>query len=193
MNEIRRIPEVWAENRDEIFVNRLADDIGKLQQAGFDDKDIPKMLCTLSYVRFWVHWPTWAFPADKLPKGYKWADGLKFRMNGGKRMIGESYTFLPAGDDLYIKGKPLDLVGTNIHDKAFLRIIDFRMLTAIEFLEGIEGGTPFFCNCVMKFWKENGGRIGGLEPLRKPKNPSEAKEMWDMRKELMQIRKEVDS
>ena len=39
-----RLDVVWAENRDEIFLNRLAEDIRKLQQAGFYDEDIPKTL-----------------------------------------------------------------------------------------------------------------------------------------------------
>ena len=76
---------IWSENRDEIFANRLANDIKRLQDAGFDDTAIKKMIGTLKYVRFWSQWPSWAFPVDKLPKGHKWADGERFSLKQNKK------------------------------------------------------------------------------------------------------------
>lgn len=161
---------VWAENRDEIFVNRLAEDIGKLQDAGFDNKDIPKMLGRLSYVRFWVGWPRWAFPVDKLPKGYKWSDGIKYKKKKfGMRDDAETYVFLPIGADLYIKRGNGDcgMPGINIREKVtFLQIINFRDLTANEFLQGIDY-SPFFRSSALYFWRQNGLPLGWAEPCFK--------------------------
>lgn len=168
MSGVEHIDVVWAENRDEIFINRLAEDIGKLQQVGFDDRDVKKMLGRLDYVRFWTAWPTWAFPADKLPKGCKWSDGVKYRWRAGKKSVAETYTFLPAGNDLYIKsgnGAPL-MPGLNIREKTFLRIVNFRSLTANEFLQKIDC-SPFFHDCVLEFWKENNLRTGLTETIFK--------------------------
>ena len=159
---------IWSENRDEIFANRLANDIKRLQDAGFDDTAIKKMIGTLKYVRFWSQWPSWAFPVDKLPKGHKWADGERFSLKQNKKSNSESYTFLVVDDDLYIKSKNGEtfMPGLNIKDKVFLRIIDFRSITANDFLSKIEL-TPFFHDCVLKFWKEHDGRLGYVEPLLK--------------------------
>ena len=159
---------MWSENRDEIFMNRLADDIGRLQDAGFDDKVIKKMIGTLQYVHFWIGWPVWAFPVDKLPKGSKWTDGEKFSFKPHKKGTAETYTFLAVGDDLYFKlgnGVPF-LPGLHRNVKVFIRITDFRSITANEFLAGIDI-SPFFHNCITKFWREHGARQGYVEPAVK--------------------------
>lgn len=165
---MEHIDIVWAENRDEIFFSRLTEDIEKLQQAGFQDATIKRMLGCMDYVRFWLAWPSWAFPANKLPKGYKWSDGTKYRKKGGKKSDAELYTFLPVGNDLYIKsgaGEPM-MPGLNAHEKTFLRIINFRTVTANKFLQKIEGSS-FFRECVLKYWKESGVRLGWVEPCLK--------------------------
>ena len=187
---------VWEENRDEIFLNRLAEDIGKLQDAGFDNKDIPKMLGRLSYVRFWVGWPRWAFPVDKLPKGYKWSDGVKYSKKGGKREAAETYVFLPIGADLYIKRGNGDcgMPGINIKEKTtFLQIINFRDLTANEFLQGIDY-SPFFRSSALYFWKQNGLPLGWAEPCLKGKCKELDSVMSDIKREYeKQSDKEVIS
>ena len=159
---------IWSENRDEIFINQLAEDIGKLQQAGFDNNTIKKMLGQLKYVRFWSKWPSCAFPVDKLPKGYKWSDGVKYHQDAVRRK-GDSitYIFLIASDDLYIKrGGNAWLVGTKDSDRAFARIINFRSMTANEFLQNFQnlafGG--FFEECVLDFWKKNELPLGWALP-----------------------------
>ena len=85
MSGVEHIDVIWSENRDKIFMDRLAEDIGKLQQVGFFDKDIKKMLGRLDYVRFWTAWPAWAFPAARLPKGCKWSKGAKYHRKAGNR------------------------------------------------------------------------------------------------------------
>lgn len=164
MSGVERIDVVWAENRNEIFMNRLAEDIGKLQQVGFSDNDIKKMLGRLDYVRFWSQWPSWAFPVARLPKGCKWSEGVKYHRKAGSRSSAETYVFLPVGNDLYVKsgnGAPM-MPGLNIHDKTFLRIINFRSLTANEFLQKIDG-SPFFHDCVLEIWRENGLPLGWIK------------------------------
>ncbi len=166
MSGVEHIDVVWAEDRDEIFMNRLAEDIGKLQQVGFDDRDIKKMLGRLDYIRFWIAWPAWAFPADRLPKGCKWSEGVKYHRKAGSRSSAETYVFLPVGNDLYIKsgnGAPL-MPGLNIREKTFLRIVNFRSLTANEFLQWIDS-SPFFHDCILKIWRENSLRLGWAEPI----------------------------
>ena len=160
---------VWSEDRDEIFMNRLAEDIGRLQDAGFEDKVIKKMIGTLQYVHFWIGWPVWAFPVDKLPKGSKWTDGEKFSFKPHKKGTAETYTFLAVGDDLYFKlGNCVPfLPGLHRQVKVFIRIADFRSITANEFLSGIDI-SPFFHDCITKFWKEHGGRQGYVEPCARP-------------------------
>lgn len=148
---------VWPENRDVNFINLLAADISRLQEAGFSDKEIKKMIGTLNYVRIWCKNPVWLHPVKSLPKGYKWADGTKFKLKGVKRRGVENYTFLIIDDDLYIRGTYA--VGMNIKDKPMVKIINFRNLSANDAVSGL-GGSPFFEDSVLKFWKENELKLG---------------------------------
>ena len=163
-----KVDVVWSENRDEIFINRLVGDIEKLQQAGFNINTIKKMIGQLDYVRFWSKWPRCAFPVDKLPKGCKWSDGVKYHQSAVRRKgNSETYIFLIVSDDLYIKrGGNAWLVGTKKSERAFVRIINFRSMTANEFLQDFQklafGG--FFEECVLDFWKKNELPLGWAVP-----------------------------
>lgn len=60
--------------------------------------------------------PEWLLPISGLPKGCRWSDGQKFLQKRSRKFnriySGESYVFLPAGEDLYIKG--IKAIGTHI-------------------------------------------------------------------------------
>lgn len=43
----------FATNRDELFMSRLANDISKLEQSGFQSEEIKRMIGTFPYVRVW--------------------------------------------------------------------------------------------------------------------------------------------
>lgn len=63
---------VWPENRDQVFLQWLIEDITALQEAGFSVKEIKKMLGSLDYVKIWAANPSWLFPITGLPKGFRW-------------------------------------------------------------------------------------------------------------------------
>lgn len=167
MNKRESIEErvIWCEDRDNIFLQQLAHDIRRLDDAGFDVPDITKMIGTFKYVKIWSAWPKYIFPADDLPKGYKWSDGAKFHHKS--KFGNETYFFLPAGDDLYIrdgKYRPL-MPGLNFQGKTFIRVTNYQKRSAVE-VAGKITATVFLENCILKFWKESGLRVGRQEPLR---------------------------
>ena len=101
----RNIREVvWPENRNQVFLQWLIEDIAALQGAGFSNKEIKKMLVSLDYVKIWVANPSWLFPITGLPKGFRWRDGQKFVQKRTRWSDGRTCVFLPIGEDLYIKG-----------------------------------------------------------------------------------------
>ena len=161
-----RLDVVWAENRDEIFLNRLAEDISKLQQVGFCNEDILKMLGALAYVRSWVAWPSWAFPVAKLPKGYKWSDAAKYKRKAGTHIDGIVYYFRPVGDDLYIKqGRgSIKMIGLDIRDRAFLKIVNYQKLAINEVLLKLDLGA-FFNTSIVDFWGNNHLSLGYVESI----------------------------
>lgn len=165
---------IWADNRDEIFFEQLTNDINKLYNAGLTLDEIKTVLGCKNYVKFWAAWPSFAYPADKLPKGYKWSDGIKYKFDYGRKQRGQSttYTFLDAGDDLYIRygnGKPL-MPGLSIYDNTSVKIIGFRKLTAVEVYTGLRRypyPSPLY-DCVLRFWHDNGLRLGFVLPVLRP-------------------------
>lgn len=158
--------EVYSENRDELFSQRLADTIEQLQALGFYGKTLKQMITVIPFVRAWLDTPRDFYPAKTLPKGYKWSDGKKYQYKAvGNKSSSETYIFLPVGDDLYIKG--MALAGTSKANKSSLFYIkNFREKTAAEIT--IDFSYPdgvFFCNCIHKFWKEQGLRQGLVDPI----------------------------
>ena len=83
-----------------------------------------------------------------------------------------TYTFLAAGDDLYIRygnGAPL-MPGLNIYDNTFVKIIGFRKLTAVEVYTGLRR-YPYpspLLDCILRFWHDNGSRLGYVLPVLRP-------------------------
>ena len=145
----------WAENRDDIFMNRLADDIGKLQAAGYSDEQVKSMLGTFEYVKTWCSWPRWAFPVDKLPKGAKWKDAEKYHQKAEYyKCDAETWYFLSFGEDLYIRKNG---------EKIYIKIVNFRDLTACQLLQKMDFG-PFFYSSVLKFWRDNALKTGFVIP-----------------------------
>lgn len=157
---------IWSEHRNKIFLERFSGDLNKLRREGYTDNQALKMIYSMDYVKFFLAWPEWAFPVTKLPKGYKWSDGKKYYKKGGKRSFAETWYFLIAGDDLYIKcgnGSPF-MPGMNINESQFVRIINFRVITAVDFLSKINISI-FFDDCIHSFWNEQGLRQGYVEPV----------------------------
>ena len=158
----RNIKElVWAPNRDEVFLQWFAEDVALLSDAGFSKDETLKMLSTLLYVRVWRGNPPWLFPIKGLPKGHHWKNGQKFSQKGGKGGAGYSYTLLPIGDDLYIKGT--GFIGTSVDDFLGVKIKGYKNLTYTEVL----GWFPedyAFCSAIDTFWHMSGLRMGFRVP-----------------------------
>lgn len=124
--------------------------------------------------------PGWFEIANKLPKGCKWSDGTKYSLKSGKYCVGESYVLYIINDDIYIKGfyhnafiwahdendvLKLYKAPKEIRNQIVI-IKNWQSMNIHEVLPHIyEESTPFFENCLMKFWKENGGRVGLIVPV----------------------------
>ena len=159
-NRPERLAEVWSEDRDVIVAKRLDEDITKLREAGYDDAEIKKMIGTFKYVKFYSANPSWLFPVDKLPKGAKWSDGTKYTSTRTRK----KYTFLPIGDDLYIKEGDF-IIGVNIRDTVHAKIKNFRSMTVVDVLKGFNYEDIPVMDCVRQFWKDSGLRQGYVVPV----------------------------
>ena len=157
--DIREV--VWPENRDQVFLQWLAEDITALQDAGFSSKEIKKMLGSLDYVKIWAANPSWLFPITGLPKGVRWRDGQRFVQKRTRRSDGRTYIFLPVGEDLYVKG--ICAVGTHKSDYPGAKIKQYRKLASYEVTAqlSIYGRfhDPFFESSVLTFWRSQGLRL----------------------------------
>ncbi len=153
--DIRKV--VWAENRDEIFLQWFAEDCSRLLDAGFSVSEAKQMAVSLKYVRCWCLNPRWLFPINKLPKGYKWRDGQKFVVKGSSRSDGETYIFLPAGENLYIKG--LTAAATHFSDYPAVVIKNYRSLTYCKIASAFPEGA-FFLSSLVTFWHSQGLDLG---------------------------------
>ena len=142
-------------------------------------------LSTQDWFQDFVDTPEWLTGATKLPKGYKWSDGTKFQLKGGKQKDSETYYFLIIGDDLYIKNYfayKEYIVNKNLtnaqyftsddyrykrfsaspEDKKQIIIIkNWRSLNAheVDYRIGIKRSV-FFSNSIMNFWHDNGCDCG---------------------------------
>ena len=148
---------VWSEKRNQIFLQWLIEDISALQDAGFSNKEIKKMLVSLNYVKFWATNPSWLFPIAGLPKGFRWRDGQKFVQKRTHRSDGRTYVFLPIGEDLYIKG--ICAVGTHKSDYQGAKIMQYRKLASYEVTAQLAIHDPFFESSVLIFWHSQGLRL----------------------------------
>lgn len=163
MSDIQRIDVVWAENRDEIFMQKLEADIERLSAAGFDDKTILRFIGDLPYVYFWTRNNKHLWPVDKLPKGHEWSEGIvyKYSVSRGKKSKRETWTFLPIDDDLYIRcgASKSWVTGTNFNDKSFGVYRNWRTIKANEALEHLQSNAHF--EVVLRhFWEDSGLRQG---------------------------------
>lgn len=157
--------EVWSEDRDILFANRLSNDIAKLIDAGVPNDYIKKVIGQFDYVRVWAQTPKFLFPAKSLPKGYKWGDGIKKQQKAGKQVDSRTIIFLPAGKDLYIKG--YELIGTNPKECKCVYIKDYAKYTAreiyIEFMHD-----RMMRDMILKFWHDNKMPLGWVEYMVEP-------------------------
>lgn len=118
--------------------------------------------------------------AKKLPKGYKWSDGRKFKYSVGKdKGKGNTitYTLLPAENDLYIKGAYL--VGTPRDFKGCIYIKDYKNITVRKIhddylrAESTIDTSSLLIDSLTVYYKENGLQLGytmhylrGLSPKK---------------------------
>ncbi len=162
---------VWAENRDELFLQWLAEDCSKLLDAGFSINEVKHMVMSLRYVHYWRSNPAWMFPINGLPKGYRWRDGQKFSYKNKrrKRAAGETYVFLPVGENLYIKG--IEAVGTHFSDYSGVDVENFRSLTCREIVSSFPS-TPFLQSSFTTFWHSQGLALGYTIEWLRPINGS---------------------
>ena len=162
------------------FLNRFLQDYESLRNIGFGHNQAIKMLCTQDYVKDFVQTPEWFVSAKQLPKGYKWADGEKYHVKGTKKSEGETYVFLLAENDLYIKGffsgaycmvKDEDEEnGYKIFDapkeyrNKICVIKDWRKYKVQYVLLKLDSDiTPFFITSLTDLWHKNGGDISMVE------------------------------
>lgn len=168
------------------FVEKYSRDYEAMQKMGLKEFEIKRALGTLQYVKDFIDTPEWLEYAKKLPKGFKWSEGTKYNHKGGKRDVAEKYVFLIAEGDLYIRNmlygkycyrKPNEDEDDGwttyyIQDKRICKISNWKSMKANAVLDGLEGVmTPFLNNCILKFWNENGGKIGFQEEV--------IKEVWN--------------
>lgn len=176
------------------FWNKWTEDYIKLEELGFTKNQILHMLGSLQYVHDYCDTPSFIDFQEKLPKGYKWNDGVKYGFKGNekKKYDGETYVLLPIGEDLYIRGIHIPFEIKNVVQrfgenwkenpefkneymvaykecKRWATIIrNFRNYTAVYVItEMMDHISPFLHNCIMNFWKENGLRIGHIESILK--------------------------
>jgi hypothetical protein len=159
------------------FINKYISDYEKLKTLNFKDHEIKKMLATQNYVQDFVDTPDWITCVDKLPKGYKWADGTKlYKKAQGKHSTSETYVFLIIENNLYIKGllngevylhnKNDEIVCRKIIDKRICVINDWKSLGSAEVADKLyDFTTPFLQSKIHKFWHENGGKTGFIKPI----------------------------
>lgn len=176
--DIRKI--IWPDDRDSTFLQWLAEDVTLLRDAGFSVEETIKMICSLSYVKFWCANPSWLYPIAGLPTGYRWRDGQKFVQRArAQKADAHTYIFLPIGEDLYIKG--ICAVGTHITDFKGAKIKGFRTLAYHEVVTKFsilgERTNPFFENSLLKFWQSQGlglfNKPSYLRPLCKQQQSSD--------------------
>lgn len=124
--------------------------------------------------------PDWFEITNKLPKGYKWSDGTKYSYKAGHYHSGESYVLKIINNDLYIKGvyRNACFYGHDGNNKLKLYKVPKEICNQVVMIKNwqsmnihdilpylYEGSSPFFQNCLMKFWKQNGGKVGLMVPV----------------------------
>lgn len=153
--------EVFSPDRDELFLARLCEHIQMLENIGMSKENIRRTLGTFDYVRVWVNTPTFLYPVLKLPKGYTWKMG-----ESHKTCVGETFTLLPIGKDLYIRG--IEVPGTHIHDPKFGYIKDYKKLNGSDVANRLD---ILGLDCViMDFYHKNGLKLGFIQEITRPLN-----------------------
>jgi hypothetical protein len=151
------------------FVNKFAEDYRKLEEAGFSEIAIKRMMGQLQYVKEFVGTPEWLVSAKKLPKGCKWSEGKKYSLKGGKRSDSITYIFLTVGDDLYIRNLVAYWIKTD-EETNFRRnspityIKNWKSMRSHHVVFSLkEIMNPFLETCIHEFWSENGGSTSMIE------------------------------
>ena len=152
--------DIWREDRDEVFLNRLTKDITQLMDAGIPADIVWKVICQYKYVQAWANCPRWLWPVDKLPKGYKWSDGERHHIKAGKRCDARTIILLPVGDDLYVRD-------TFWKKSKKYRVRDFRRYAAkdIEIEFSLSYGDFYLSGLILEFYKKQGLPLGYVERL----------------------------
>lgn len=163
--------EVFATNRDELFMSRLANDISKLEQSGFQSEEIKRMIGTFPYVRVWANTPHFLYPVLKLPKGYIWKMGEKFKCDYGchNHHNKVTYVFLPIGKDLYIKG--VEVPGTHISDPKIVYIKNYKKLSGSEVAQHFDYNLS---SIILDYWHKNNLDLGYVLPVTRKFDITEA-------------------
>ena len=164
------------------FINRFVPLVEGMMNLGLTKQQALAAAATQKFVRDFADTPEWFVSAKGLPKGYKWSDGRKYSIKGGKRSAGEIYIFVSIDEDLYIKGFFRDAtfyaeddVGKFKWYKApkeirnqIIVIRKWKSLNANDVaLKLHDGCSPFFRSSILDYWKENGVRVGFTEPIMK--------------------------
>lgn len=162
------------------FINKFVPMLQGIIDLGFSKKQAIAMLSTQQYVQDFVDTPDWFVSAPKLPKGYKWSDGIKYHKAPSKKGDTETYVFLIVEDDIYIKGfySKWDFWAHDENDELKLYkapkslrskicvIKNWKKLNANNVNYKLDM-TPFFSSSLLDFYKKNGGEIGLVNKIIK--------------------------
>lgn len=151
----------WSEDREVRFVKRLAEDIEMLQSAGLPNDIIHKVIGQYKYVRAMVDTPSWLWPAKRLPKGCRWANGIRKHQKGDGRSSSETIYLLEVGTDLYIRGWQA-LPGTKEKDCKCVYIRNYKRYPYKVFLEYFRG-RHLLHDAIAEFCHNKGMRSGFVE------------------------------
>lgn len=170
------------------FLSRFVSDYEVLERLGWKKGQIIRALCGTDYVRDWVMTPPWLEAVDRLPKGAKWSDGMRYGHKGGKKSASETYTLLAWDGDMYFRdllnhmmaGHWKDADGNYIPnwevpvtdgasagyvtrtDHTICVVRGFRKLSSTEVVMGLRRGgmaSPVLATAIKEAWRRNGGRI----------------------------------
>lgn len=160
------------------FLNKFIPMLESLMKVGFTKTQAIKAMKSQNFVQDFIDTPEWFVSAKRLPKGYAWRDGEKYHLKSAKKCDRETYTFLVAEGDMYIKdfyktGCAIEMDDTgeltyrrppSEYAKRICVIKNWLSLN-VNYVNYKLDGTPFFQNSLCDFWRKNGGRDGLVEPL----------------------------
>lgn len=120
------------------FLTKFTTLLDGLIGLGMTKKEAIKAACSQQFVKDFADTPDWFVSAKKLPKGFRWSDGEKYKIRSkhGKHQDTTTYVLLEIDNDLYINGLLIQLVmkedGTYVRKAKISVIKDWRNINPHE-------------------------------------------------------------